>query len=187
MSKGGIMEPLNGKSAREPKISIMVIMVPLIMQMSGKACVYKGSRGSGGTIRMVKGAQNNDLSKSTNIQWRQVQLARRGSLNLRDQIAVQRAWGHAHKNQKSKGVLTQIQRKEETEMKDLQKKLEQMEEPGKFQTMYELPRSKRAGAVIRCAESADEPYLWQVVTKYSDTYFKTLREVQDYCRENNWI
>ena len=72
-------------------------------------------------------------------------------------------------------------------MPDLQEKLEQMDEDGKFRTIAELPRAVNAKAAIRCSESADAPYLWQVVSRNSVTYFKTLRQAQDFCRAKGWL
>ena len=72
-------------------------------------------------------------------------------------------------------------------MQDLQQKLEQMNGGKKFRTIMELPRAINAKAVIRCSESADAPYMWQVLSRNSVTYFKTLRQAQDYCRTNGWL
>ena len=72
-------------------------------------------------------------------------------------------------------------------MPDLQQKLEQMYGEHKFRTIMELPRAVNAKAVIRCSESADAPYLWQVLSRNSVTYFKTLRQAQDYCRTKGWL
>ena len=72
-------------------------------------------------------------------------------------------------------------------MPDLQQKLEQMYGEHKFRTIMELPRAVSAKAVIRCSESADAPYLFQVVSRNSVNYFKTLRQAQDYCRTKGWL
>lgn len=72
-------------------------------------------------------------------------------------------------------------------MSDLQEKLEQMDGEHKFRTIMELPRAVSAKAVIRCSESADAPYLFQVVSRNSVNYFKTLRQAQDYCRTKGWL
>jgi hypothetical protein len=72
-------------------------------------------------------------------------------------------------------------------MQDLQQKLDRMDEPGKFRTIMEVPRAISAKAAIRCAESTDAPYLWQVISRNSVTYFKTLRQAQDYCRAKGWM
>lgn len=72
-------------------------------------------------------------------------------------------------------------------MQDLQQKLEQMDGEHKFRTIVELPRTVNAKAVIQCSESPDAPYLWQVVSLNSVSYFKTLRKAQDYCRDKGWL
>lgn len=72
-------------------------------------------------------------------------------------------------------------------MRDLEEKLQAMDEPGNYRLVMELPKARNIKAVIRCAEDADAPCLWQVVTNYTTTYFRTMREATDYCRQRGWL
>ena len=90
---------------------------------------------------------------------------------------------------KIKAAKIQI-RKEDNTMRDLQEKLQAMDAadvPEPYRTIMELPQGKNINAVIRCAENANNPYLWQVVTTNTSTHFKTLAEAMDYCRQRELL
>ena len=72
-------------------------------------------------------------------------------------------------------------------MRDLQEKLQAMNEPENYRLVMELPGAKNIKAVMRCAENADSPCLWQVVTNYTTIYFRTMREAMDYCKQRGWM
>ena len=72
-------------------------------------------------------------------------------------------------------------------MRDLSEKLQAMEEPGDYRLVMELPGARDIQAAIRCAEDAGAPCLWQVVTNHTATYFRTMREATDYCRQRGWL
>ena len=73
-------------------------------------------------------------------------------------------------------------------MQDLAEKLQIMDKtPDKYMVVMELPDSSNVKAVIQCAVDADAPYLWQVVTSYTTTHFKTMREAMDFCRQRGWL
>ena len=72
-------------------------------------------------------------------------------------------------------------------MQDLFEKLRTMDTSNGYTTVMELPNGKNIKAVIQCAVDADAPFLWQVVTNYTSTYFRTMREAMDFCRKRGWM
>ena len=75
----------------------------------------------------------------------------------------------------------------ENTMRDLERKIREMDEPGDYRVIMVLPNIRKAKAVIRCAEDADVPCLWQVVTEYTTLHFRTMRKATDYCRQRGWL
>ena len=72
-------------------------------------------------------------------------------------------------------------------MRNLKEKLNAMDEPDNYRLVMELPKVRNMKAYIRCAEDAEAPCLWQVVTNYTIAYFPTMREATDYCRQRGWL
>ncbi len=62
------------------------------------------------------------------------------------------------------------------------------DERGAYKTVMELPRNGRIiKAVIRAADDSGSAYLWQVASRFSDVYFRTLTEAKAYCKEHGWL
>lgn len=73
-------------------------------------------------------------------------------------------------------------------MLDFITKVRQADEGGAYKTIMELPRRSRiAKAVIRAARECLSPYLYQVLSRDSEMYFKTLAEATAYCKERGWL
>ena len=75
-------------------------------------------------------------------------------------------------------------------MRDLAKKLQQMKEvhgQRAYRVMYTLPNQWNIKAVICASEDCDKSHLWQVVSKNTSVFFKTLRDAQNYCKRCGWL
>ena len=72
-------------------------------------------------------------------------------------------------------------------MKDLAERLRQEDQFGKYRDIAALPNGRDIQAVIRCSEDSNAPYLWQVVSGKSATYFKTLKTAKVFCRQRGWL
>lgn len=56
-----------------------------------------------------------------------------------------------------------------------------------YRVMMAVPNVRNTRAVLRCAEDADTPYLWQVLFRHTAVNFRTLREATDFCRQRGWL
>lgn len=56
-----------------------------------------------------------------------------------------------------------------------------------YQVMMTVPNVRNTRAVLRCAEDAETPYLWQVLFRHTTVNFHTLREATDFCRQQGWL
>ncbi|MBT9174039.1 MAG: hypothetical protein DDT21_02450 [Syntrophomonadaceae bacterium] len=73
-------------------------------------------------------------------------------------------------------------------MLDFFTKVRQADEGGAYKTVMELPGKGRiAKAVIRAARECRSQYLYQVLSRDSEMYFKTLAEAKAYCKNRGWM
>ena len=61
-------------------------------------------------------------------------------------------------------------------------------EDEKYNVVMVLPRiGTEAKAIIRAVTDCSAPYLYQVLSRNSSVYFKTLAEARKYCSQRGWL
>ncbi|MDR1409255.1 MAG: hypothetical protein LBJ12_03075 [Oscillospiraceae bacterium] len=73
-------------------------------------------------------------------------------------------------------------------MHDVFSDISRFSESSKYTVVMELPRSGRnVKAAIHAAQTCDNPYLFQVVSRFSSVCFKTFGEARNYCKQRGWL